>query len=414
MTSSSTYQPQPARPVHAVRVPGTLPVLITVLLGRIPQGMMALAFVTFIRVDGGTYAYASALTSAYVIAGTLGQPFFGRLIDRFGSAKIIVATATVAYMAYAGLALVPIDLIWAVIALGSLAGFSTPPLESAARVYWPRMMQRGSQLDQAYGLDLMGQQLVYVFGPLLSALGIGWLGARGNLWGIAAIGLVGATAFALIPEPPRRPEELSDPTPVRRRSLILDPFFARFLFFMYGVGVPVGVQAIAATNFGEYYGNTSAAGWAFAAYACGGTIGALSVSLWKTGTMMPRQIAIVGIVVALGYAPLAALNAPLPVYCLLSALSGLAFPVALTAGFQMVERTCLPTRLAEANGWVIAVVNLGVALGTMGAGPLVDAFGKIPGVATAVVAAGIVSLAGVAAIWSLDASSRIRPTVVDA
>ncbi|OKL49225.1 MFS transporter [Boudabousia marimammalium] len=394
--------------VHAIRVPGTLAILVTVLFGRLPQGMVSLAFIQFIRDEGGSFAYASALVSTFVIAGTLGQPLFGRLIDRFGSARIIIGTGTIASMAFAGLALTPTGLVWLVLPLGAIAGFATPPLESAARVYWPRMMKRGTQLDQAYGLDLMGQQLIYVFGPLLSALGIAWLGSRGNLWGIVAIGLFGALAFALIPEPAKRAEEAAPAGIVKHQSLISDAFFTRLLIFMFGLGVPVGVQAIAATNYGEFHGSATASGFAFAAYACGGTLGALSVSKLKTGTMNLRQISFIGVAVAVGYAPLAFLGAPLWLYCVLSVLSGLAFPIGLTAGFQMVERTCLPTRLAEANGWVIAVVNLGVALGAMGAGPLVDWLGKIPGITTAVILAAFVSLAGVATIWNLDATSRLR------
>ncbi|MBV7363809.1 MFS transporter [Actinomycetaceae bacterium TAE3-ERU4] len=369
-------------PVHALRVPDTLGVLFSVLLGRLPQGMMSLAFITYVRAQDGSFGFASALTSIFVLSSTFGQPFFGRFVDRYGPRWIMILCSVLAALGFFGIVLVPFEQKVLLCLAAGIAGFFTPPLESTARMYWPRMMQRGKQLDQAFSFDLLGQQMVYVLGPLLASLIILYFGHRPGIWAMGLIGVLGAVWFASIRPPRVNSTESSSATDAKAASIFSFSGFLTLLFFLFSIGAPVGVQVLAATTYGDYHSNSSLAGIVFSAYALGGAIGALAVSQLGVGNWGFSRLAIVGFILALGYLPLGFLGLSLGFYIFFTALSGLTLPVALTLGFQLTERIVPASQLTEANGWVIALVNLSIALWTLLAGFFIDNFGILIGIWT--------------------------------
>jgi MFS family permease len=72
---------------HAARLLGGT------LLGRLPNGMAALAVVLFTRSHGGGYGLAGALSALYGLATALGQPFLGRAVDRRGQPRVMTGAA---------------------------------------------------------------------------------------------------------------------------------------------------------------------------------------------------------------------------------------------------------------------------------------------------------------------------------
>src|SRR4051794_17438911 len=66
------------------------------LLGRLPNGMGALAIVLFVRAHGGGYTLAGVLSALYGLAMAAGQPVLGRAMDRFGQPRILTTGAVAA------------------------------------------------------------------------------------------------------------------------------------------------------------------------------------------------------------------------------------------------------------------------------------------------------------------------------
>jgi hypothetical protein len=62
-----------------VRTPSALYLLGTSLVGRLPSAMAALAIVQLVRLQGGDYALAGAMTAVYIVAGAVGQPLSTRV-----------------------------------------------------------------------------------------------------------------------------------------------------------------------------------------------------------------------------------------------------------------------------------------------------------------------------------------------
>src|ERR1700729_3258795 len=84
-----------ARYRSVLSVPGCARLLGTALIARLPQGMTSLAILLLVRAHTGSYAAAGVAVGAYDFATAGGAPLLGRLVDRFGRARVLAPVAGV-------------------------------------------------------------------------------------------------------------------------------------------------------------------------------------------------------------------------------------------------------------------------------------------------------------------------------
>ncbi|MFB2585833.1 MFS transporter [Herbiconiux liukaitaii] len=351
--------------------------LFTSLLGRLPGAMAALALVQLVRSTSGDFGFAGLITAVYVVAGAVGQPLLGRLIDRFGQVAVLTISGILSFLAFTGMALTLEPLPGLAVALAAAAGVFTPPLEPALRALWPRLVTPGPQLKAAFSLDAGAQEIIFILGPLLTVAGIAVFGPVGNLLFAGALGLVGALAFVINPAPraasaQRRGDVTAHPGV---RSPILLPAVARVAVFTFGIGVPVGALTIVATATEAARTSEGLAGWILAVNALGALVGATIVGIRPLGSTPARLLTVCGVLLALGYLPLAATALPTWAYVIAAGISGLMLPPTLGQVFERISQLSPAGALTEANGWVVSAMTLGVGAGTLAAGAAVGAAG---------------------------------------
>ena len=385
--------------VSVLRSRHTAYLLFTSLLGRLPGAMAALAIVQLVRSTSGDFGFAGLITAVYVVAGAIGQPLLGRLIDRFGQVAILALSGILSFLAFTGMALAVEPLPGLAVALAAAAGVFTPPLEPALRALWPRLVSPGPQLKAAFSLDAGAQEIIFIIGPLLTVVGIAVFGPVGNLLFAAGLGLVGALAFILNPAPRaasahRRAGGAAHPG---IRSPILMPAVARVAVFTLGIGVPVGALTIVATASEAARASGGLAGWILAVNAAGALVGATVVGIRPLGSTPARLLTVCGILLAVGYLPLAATALPTWAYVVVAGVSGLMLPPTLGQVFERISQLSPAAALTEANGWVVSAMTLGIGAGTLGAGAVVGAAG------TSVVAGVVLGACALTALLSLVA-----------
>ncbi|MFB2582371.1 MFS transporter [Herbiconiux sp. P15] len=380
--------------VEVLRTKHTGYLLFTSLLGRLPGAMAALALVQLVRSTSGDFGFAGLITAVYVVAGAVGQPLLGRLIDRFGQVAVLTVSGILSFLAFTGMALTLEPLPGLAVALAAAAGVFTPPLEPALRALWPRLVTPGPQLKAAFSLDAGAQEIIFILGPLLTVVGIAVFGPVGNLLFAGALGLVGALAFVINPAPRaasvgRRSGGAAQPAPraasAQRgsdgaahpgvRSPILIPAVARVAVFTFGIGVPVGALTIVATATEAARTSEGLAGWILAVNALGALVGATIVGIRPLGSTPARLLTVCGVLLALGYLPLAATALPTWAYVIAAGVSGLMLPPTLGQVFERISQLSPAAALTEANGWVVSAMTLGVGAGTLAAGAAVGAAG---------------------------------------
>jgi len=399
----------PSYPVVSVlRTRHTGYLLFTSLLGRLPGAMAALAIVQLVRSTSGDFAFAGLITAVYVVAGAVGQPLLSRLVDRVGQVAVLAVSGILSFLAFIGMALTLDTAPGAAVALAAAAGIFTPPLEPSLRALWPRLVSPGPQLKAAFSLDAGAQEIIFILGPLLTVAGIAAFGPTGNLLFAGGLGLIGALAFILNPAPRAASTQRRGDVAAHRRvrSPILLPAVARVAAFTFGIGVPVGALTIVATASEAARTDAGLAGWILAVNAVGALIGATVVGIRPLGSTPERLLALCGLLLAVGYLPLALTGLPTWAYVVAAGISGLMLPPTLGQVFERISQLSPTAALTEANGWVVSAMTLGVGAGTLVAGVIVGTSG------TAAVMGIVLGASALTALLSLIAlpsqSSRAR------
>lgn len=397
--------------LSVLRTRGVPYLLSTSLLGRLPGAMSALALVRLVVDQGGTYVVASVLTAAYVIAGTVGQPLLARVIDRTGRRRpVLLGAAVVSTLAFVAAALTAVSVPAVGIVAVALAGLATPPIEPTLRSLWPGLVGDGPRLTSAFALDAAVQEVGYIVGPLITALGILAFGAQGNVLLMGGIGLVGTLLFSLhgrLERSTAHLEEHHSGTP-----LTSGPFI-RLLLSVVGSAAPVGALTITATAFAAQRGLPDASAVAIALNAAGALTGALLFARFPPRAAAATLVRPIGGLLAAVYLLTAIVAFPVPVWLAAAFLTGVLLPPYLTQVFTQTPRTVLPMHAVEANAWVISSFAIGIAAGTLIAGALA----AVPqGITIAVLVTSALGIAGAlqASARSLDAKNGDRSSAFSA
>ena len=110
-------------------------VVIASLVARLPYGINALAIVLFVQERTGSFARAGVVSAAYGLGAGVGLPVFGRVVDRVGQTRVLVATSCVhgcgvALLVGLGLAGAPTG---ALALAAAVAGVAVPPISPCVR-----------------------------------------------------------------------------------------------------------------------------------------------------------------------------------------------------------------------------------------------------------------------------------------
>ena len=364
-----------------LRAPHVTRLLLGTLLGRLPAGMTALVIALALRDAGAPYSRIGLATAAYAIAAAVGGPVLGRIVDRTGQPRVLLAAATVAGLGYALLALAPGSPIAAPVG-AAVAGLAMPPLEPCLRALWPVVVDE-DQLDTAYAFDSAAQQALYVAGPLAVAGIAAAFSPVTALWTAAGLGLAGTLVVATAAparawQAPPREHSVGLLGPLRSTGLVL------LLLGLAGAGWTVGAQNVLFIAYAEqHHGVPGGAGTLLALAAVGGLVGALAYGAvkWRSSTATRTWVMALGM--AASYLPLLLLPGPAAM-CALALLSGIGLAPLLAAAFVLIAELAPVGTVTEAFAWLITLFATGNALGYAVSGSLVDT--SLPAVALCAVA----------------------------
>ena len=372
-------------PGALLRLPQVARLLLSALVGRLPNGMVPLALVLFARDTGSGYGRAGLLTAAYSLGCCLGGPALSRVMDLRGQRAALVLGGVVSS---AALAVLPWAPARAALVVALVAGLATPPLEPALRTLWPSVLSP-RHVPSAFALDAAAQELIFVLGPLVVL--VAQLGGSGG--GLVAAGVVGMAGTAWFVA--SRASGAWVP-PVHEDRHWLGPLRSRRLCVLYAsivmVGLTVGVPAVALVAYAEEAGDRGLAPWLVAANALGALVGGVAYSP-RAPHRDPRRDLLLGLgVLVVTYAALATVPSAVWVTGLLTVASGVGLPPVLTCVFQLVDRLAPPGTTTEAFAWLISAFLVGSSAGAAAAGALSDS-GRIGGAFLVAAAASLVALA---------------------
>ena len=168
------------------------------LTARFPSGMTSLAVLLHVEQQTGSYGAAGLVLAATSIGQAVAGPVTSRWMGVWGMRRVISLTAVVCTLAVLGLALLPLN-VPGYMALGMLAGLSTPPIQSAVRTIYPKLVN-SSQLTPLFSLDASLQEIIWILAPVVITLVSTQVGTTEGLLLVAIILVLGCGWFIAAPE----------------------------------------------------------------------------------------------------------------------------------------------------------------------------------------------------------------------
>jgi predicted MFS family arabinose efflux permease len=362
-----------ARYARVLRMPDVLRLAGSYACVGISMTMTPVAFVLFARDVTGSFATASLVLAADTVGSLAFAPLRGRLVDRMGPTPVLwlllgPSLASDAGLIVAGRMGAPSG---ALIALAFVAGATVPPVGSAFRTVFGKIISESGDEHTGFALLTMIGEITFMAGPLLAAALIAVGSPTFAVAAGAVLAGVGTAVFAL-----SRQSREHGPTESEHAGLrppggaAMFTILASFVFF----GVNFGLLDVAYPAFTTEHGHAAAAGVLLAAIALG--LGGCSYFIGLNPRDPARTVAHYPWLAAIAAAGTVPLLAPDSIVLLgvLSILAGACFAPLTIAGNIGIERFA-PGSRAEAFSWLSTIYGCGSAAGAAVAGQLVDASG---------------------------------------
>ena len=374
-----------------LRAPHVAALIGATLLARFPIGINALAIVLYLRAERGSFAVAGAVAGALAAGSGIGAPIQGRLVDAFGQRRVLVPLGVVHAAALGALvasteAGAPVAVL---VAFGFLAGFAIPPTSSVLRSMWPDLLRDRPQLIQAaYALDSVLIELIFVAGPLLTALIATVLAPPAALVLSAVSVVIGTVAFTALP-----PSRAVRPRPDRPRTGVLgalgSPGVRTLVLTSLPAGVAIGICEVTLPAFSHASGAAAAAGILLAVWSLGSAAGGLVYGALPNRPPLQRVHLAVSALLPVSLLPMAAASS-VGAMALLVIPAGMFIAPLLATRNELVGWVAPEGARTEAYTWPVTAFVGGIAVGSALAGVIVESASW----RTAFVAAAAIAAAG--------------------
>ena len=391
----------------ALTVPGACRPLIASVLARLPIAMIGLSAMLYVQRETGSFAAAGFVSAASLVGVAAGAVVQGRLIDRYGPTRPLLAITALFAVALMTLAL-SIEAHAAtplLVLLGWGTGITEPMVISASRALWGRLVAEEEARNAAFAYEAISMEVFFILGPGFAGLLVAapWAGTGMVVGGVCMV--TGAVMFALSPA-----VRAWGPAPREQGRTLLGalagPGMRTLATAALGFGIVIGFVEVAVPAAATEAGKPTLAGLLLSIFSIGSVAFGVLYSLrpWprRLPLRLPLLLAAFGLLVSLAAWP----STLWALAVAMLAAGSMVTPQAATHS-TMIEVVAPEGTAAEAFGWVLTAVTLGIAVGQSASGYLVEQHGP----AASFVTAGGAALVVAAVVWFLRDTAAAPATV---
>lgn len=386
----------PSAYARLLRVRDVRRLVLVGMVARLPHTAAGLVLTLLVVQDRGRgYAEAGAVAAVFTVGMAVGAPWRGRLVDRVGLRRALVASIVGEAVLWPLAGVVPYPALFPVVAA---AGLFALPVFSVVRKSLSVLVPP-DQRRSAFALDSVLTEMVFMVGP---AVGVWAATVVGAPLVLTVVGLGTAVAGLLLwwYDPPLTSvvEELAEPEPTpgtRDRALARRPrSWVTFPVVALLVAASAGSVAVAGTDLAvlsslRELDEVGHLGLVYAAWCAASAVGGLVYGAMRRPVDPLLLVLLLGVLTV----PLA-LAGSVGTLALLVVPAGLACSPVMAATADAVARRVPAARRGEAMGWQGSALTLGSALGSPLAGAAIDRSGAGAGFLAVAAVAVVVALAG--------------------
>ncbi|CAG9419791.1 MFS transporter [Providencia alcalifaciens] len=363
---------------------GSIQFALAGLLARLALPMMGIGIITMLSMLQGSYALAGGVSATFVLTYALLSPQISRQVDSHGQFRVLPLVTLISVL---GMGLIVastwlgLSYIW--LFLGAFLSGFMPSMSAMIRARWSQIYKGDPLLQTAYSLETVFDDLTFIAGPPLS---VGLTVALFPQAGIMIAGILLLVGVLLLVS-----QRKTEPTLVSKQqmmsakaSILRLPRLQLLIILMISLGVIVGTVDILSVTLAQIQGQPAMASLVLSLYAIGSCVMGVVFGGMRISMPLPRMLLISGVLTLLSIIPLLWVTGIWSL-AIVMFISGLFFAPTMIIGMSLVENIVPDHRLTEGMTWLLAGLNIGVALGAMLSGKIVDELGIYAGYWVAIV-----------------------------
>ncbi|WP_273838880.1 MFS transporter [Providencia rettgeri] len=379
------------------------------LLARLALPMMGIGIITMLAQLKGSYTLAGLVSATFVLTYALLSPQISRLVDKLGQYRVLPVVTLISLL---GVMLL-VTTTWlalpdAGLFIGAFLAGAMPSMSAMIRARWTALYKGQPILQTAYSLETVFDDATFIAGPPLSVGLTVALFPQAGLLVAAVLLLMGV--MLLVQQRSTEPHvvTLEMLTP-KQKSILSMTSLQLLIALMIALGVIVGSVDILSVTLAQLQQQPAAASLVLSAYAIGSCAMGLVFGALNLKTPLPRLLFISGVMTFLSIVPMWWVGG---VYSLAVVvfISGLFFAPTMIIAMSLVENIVPQNRLTEGMTWLLAGLNIGVAIGAMMTGKMVDTYGLYAGFLVAIVGGTLVLLSTTLGYMQLNALQKMSKT----
>lgn len=363
--------------------PGVPGLVIASSIARLPQAMIGIGIIIMLVQQTGLYWLAGAVAGTFTLANALFGPQVSKLVDQRGQRRVLpLMTAFSVGMLLALILAVymraPSVLLFI---LAALAG-TMPSMPAMIRARWSQLFRGKPQLHTAFSLDTVITELAFIIGPPLAiGLSTHFFAEAGPLVAVLLLA-IGVMAFLL-----QRQTEPKVVVGGRKNagSTLLIPGIRTIVLALLAMGVIGGSIDVAVVAFANAQDWPASASFILAAYALGSMIAGLTFGALRFSLPIEKQF-FVGVLVTAVTAVLPIFSPDVYILAAMLFVAGVSFAPTMVVVMNLGTIIVPPSRITEGLTWMTTGISIGVALGGVLAGLVIDVYGARAGFGVAIVA----------------------------
>jgi MFS family permease len=371
-----------------LRVPRLGALLLTGIVARLSMGIDSLAVVLFLQSERGSFGIAGVVAGAIALGSSAAAPLTSRLVDRLGP-LVLVVLGLLHAVGLIGIVLAgPTAPGAALVPLALLTGVAFPPASSVLYAQYPKLLaDRPELLRSAYALDSVATELIFISGPILTAVLVALVAPGAALVLSAACVSIGTAAFVAVLPAAQAGGELTR-APAGLLGALRSPGVRTLAVVMVPVGFAFGTLEVSVPAFATAEGAPELAGVLLAIWAAGSAAGGLVYGSRPRHSTVHEAHLRVALLLPLGMLPVVLAVSPLTM-ALLIIPAGIFIAPLLATRNELVGTVAPAGSQTEAYAWPLTAIVAGISLGAAVAGIVVDASGWRSAIAMAAVAAAV-------------------------
>ncbi|AZF00633.1 ABC transporter, permease protein [Pseudomonas orientalis] len=361
--------------------PGVVGLVVASSIARLPQAMIGIGIITMLVQQTGLYWLAGSVAGTFTLANALIGPHISKLVDQHGQRRVLpyvtafsigmlLALILAVYMGAAALLL---------FVLAALAG-TMPSMPAMIRARWTQLFRGKPQLHTAFSLDTVLTELAFIIGPPLAiGLSVSFFAEAGPLVAVLLL-IVGVTAFLM-----QRQTEPTVVAGIRRNasSTLLIPGVRTIVLALLAMGVIGGSVDVAVVAFANAQGWPASASFILAAYALGSMIAGLTFGALRVSLAIEKQF-FIGVLITAVTSVLPILSPNVYILCAMLFVAGMSFAPTMVVVMNLGTIILPSSRITEGLTWMTTGISIGVALGGVLAGLVIDFHGAQAGFGVAI------------------------------